>query len=123
MTLKIYISGIVLATILSGAAFFLILGFFSPDDADIYLLSLLFFSLFIFLSGLFSLVGFYFRKRNNKIQPAFNFVGISFRQGMLLALLLTGCLALRTYQFFWWWSGLILLILICLIEFNFLRRE
>ncbi len=123
MTLKLYLAGVIFTTALALGAFFLIIGFFSPEGADALLLILLFFSLFVGLTGLFSLAGFFVRKKKNKSQAPFRFLGVSFRQGTLLALLLAGSLFLRTYQIFWWGSSLILLVLVLAAEFFALKRS
>lgn len=119
MTLKLYLAGIIFTTILALAAAFLILGFFSPEGADAYLLGLLFFSLFIGLTGLFSLVGYFIRpKAHNDFTP----LGVSFRHGTLLSVLLIGALALKTFGIFWWVSGLVLLLLVLGAEILAMRR-
>jgi len=123
MTLKLYLAGIVFISVLGLACFFLIMEFFSPQSADVFLLGLLFFSLFIGLAGLFSLFGFLLRTRKYKHYAPAGFLGISFRQGSLLAVLLAGSLFLRTYQIFWWESSLILLVLVLGAEFFALRKQ
>ena len=124
MTLKIYISGIVFTTALAFTAFFIIIGFFSPENADLLIMLLLFLSLFIGLMGFFSLSGFFIRKRKTPVYHSFKFLGISFRQGTLFSLLLTGTLFLRAYAGnYWWWGGLVLLLLISGAEMHFLRNQ
>ncbi len=124
MTLKIYLSGIIFTTALALVSFLLILEFFPPESADAFLLGLLFFSLFVGLVGIFSLSGFYVRKRKHVGLHPFKFLGISFRQGTLLSLLLVGTLFLRAFMsYYWWWGSMILLIMIIAIEFFFLRSQ
>ncbi len=123
MTLKLYLAGIIFATVLSFVAFFGVVFFFSPEGADVFLFSLLFSSLFVALAGLFGLAGFFARKKIYRNYPAFRFLAISFRQGALFSLLLCGSLALRAFDFFWWWSGVFLLALVIAIEFISWRKE
>ncbi len=120
MTLKLYLAGIIFTTLLALVAFFLIMGFYSPEGADINLLGILFFSLFVGLAGFFGLLGFFFRKKK---QNDFLPLRISFRQGSLLAILLVGSLVLKTFGIFWWGSGLILLVLVVAAEIFALRRS
>jgi len=117
MTLRIYLTGIALATILAFFSFFLSTWLFSPENADAPVISLVFFSLFIWLAGFFSLIGFFIRKKRFKQVAPFRFLGISFRQGTLLSFLLAGSLFFKSFRIFWPWSGLILLALVFLIEF------
>lgn len=119
MSIKLYLAGIIFTTLLALAAFFLIVRFFSPEGADNYLLGLLFFSLFIALAGFFGLAGFFFRRKR---RGDFASLGVSFRQGALLALILAGSLALKTFDVFWWISGLVLLALIVLVEVFVIRK-
>lgn len=123
MTLKLYLAGIIFTTVLALGAFFLILGFFSPEGADIFLFVLLFFSLFIGLAGFFSSIGFFVRKNRFKGHNPFKFLSISFRQGVLLSLLFTVSLLLRTFFDFWWWGSLIFLVLILVAEFFSLKHQ
>lgn len=123
MTLKVYITGITFATLLALVSFLFIISFFSPENADAFLIGLVFFSLFVALAGILGLFSFFIRKKGHQNQAPFRFLGISFRQGALLSFLLTGSLALRTFGIFWWWSGVILLVLVLIIEFLFLRMQ
>jgi hypothetical protein len=123
MTLKLYLAGIIFTTVLALASFFLVINLFSPQGMDALLISLLFFSLFIGLTGLFSLVGFFIRTKRRKNPAPLQFLKISFRQGTLLAVLLAGSLFLRTYRIFWWGSGVILLVLVLAAEFYSLRKQ
>jgi hypothetical protein len=123
MTLKLYLAGIIFTTVLALASFLLIISYFSPEGVDALLTGLLFFSLFIGLTGLFSLAGFFIRSKKYRNNPSLGFLKISFRQGSLLAMLLAGSLFLRTYRVFWWESGLILLVLVLAAEFFSIRKS
>jgi len=101
----------------------LVINLFTPTGIDAPLISLLFFSLFIGLTGLFCLAGFIFRAKRYKNPAPLQFLKISFRQGSLLAVLLAGTLFLRTYKVFWWGSGMILLMLVLAAEFYALRKQ
>ncbi|MCX6763190.1 MAG: hypothetical protein NTZ97_00430 [Candidatus Moranbacteria bacterium] len=50
-------------------------------------------------------------------------VSLSLRQGILLALLAVGLLALQSFRMLVWWDGLFLLAGIFLIELYFLSRN
>ena len=123
MTLKLYLAGIIFTTVLALASFLLVISLFSPQGIDTLLIGLLFFSLFIGLTGLFSLAGFFIRSKRQKNPAPLQFLKISFRQGTLLAVLLAGTLFLRTYRVFWWGSGLVLLMLVLAAEFFALRKQ
>lgn len=123
MTLKPYLWLTGLASLLALFSFLAILWFFSPQNAGGAVLTLLFLSLFLTLCGCFGLAGFYFRQRRQKMRPAIYFLGISFREGTLLSLLMVGFLAMKFFQVFYWWTALIFLIVIMAIEMAFLSKE
>ena len=123
MSLKLYLWLMGLASLLAMISFLAILWFFSPQNANVTILALLFLCLFIALCGFFSLLGFYIRRRRNKAQAASYFFGISLREGTLLSLLLVGFLLMRAAKIFSWWLALIFLIIIVAIEVVFIRQE
>ncbi|MDD5589597.1 MAG: hypothetical protein PHQ47_00270 [Candidatus Portnoybacteria bacterium] len=122
MTLKVYLSGIVSSTAIALVAFLMVIGIFSPDKADESLVLLVFFSLFTALSGIFGLAGFFVRKKKWPHLASFKFLGISFRQGSLLAFLATGLLFFRAFEIIWPLSGLFLLLMVFATEYFFLKR-
>lgn len=123
MTLKIYLWFTGLASALALVSFLAILWSFSPENAGGIILILFFLSLFMALCGFFSLIGFYFRHRKHKDKAPVYFLGISFREGTLLSVLLVGFLAMKFFQIFYWWTALIFLIIVVAIEMAFLYRE
>ena len=123
MTLKFYLWGIGLASLVALSSFLAIIWFFAPQNADAAILSLLFFSLFLALCGFFSLLGFYVRRKRLKEEIPIYHLGISFREGTLLSILVVGFLLMRSLNFFYWWSALTLLIIIIAVEAGFLWKE
>lgn len=123
MTLRAYLWLTGLASLIALVSFSAILWFFSPENIGGLVLVLFFLSLFMALCGFFGLLTFYFRHRRHKNKPAIYFLGISFREGTLLSILLIGFLAMRFFQIFYWWTALIFLIIIIAIEMTFLYNE
>ncbi|MDO8240706.1 MAG: hypothetical protein Q7T51_01870 [Candidatus Moranbacteria bacterium] len=123
MTLKSYIWGIRLVTLLSVVAFVFVVKFVDPDATGVAGKLLFYCSLFFALSGLFNLLLLWLRRKNVDMENAFSNVGLSFRQGMLLALFAIGLLILQSLRLLVWWDGLLLLAGIFLIEFYFVSRE
>ena len=118
-----YLWGITAASFLALASFLAIIWFFSPDNTDPFILPLLFLSLFLALSGFFSLINFFVRRGQHKQKPLIQFLGVSFREGTLLSLLLVGFLLMKIFGVFYWWLALIFLIIIIAIEISFLYKE
>lgn len=124
MTLKAYIGGIGLASVVASVSFLAILWFSSPEGASPAVLILFFLSLFLSLCGLFGLAGFYFRRRRAKEESLLaHFLSVSFREGALLSLLISGFLLMKMFNTFYWWTALIFLIITVAIEITFLYQE
>ena len=122
MNLNPYLWGIGMASLAALASFLAIINFFSPQNAGGLILVLLFFSLFLALCGFFSLLGFFLRRKKYK-DSAFYSLGVSFREGTLLGILLIGFLAMNAAGLFRWWMALAFLIIIVGIEVMFLYQE
>ncbi|OGZ40689.1 MAG: hypothetical protein A3B04_00630 [Candidatus Portnoybacteria bacterium RIFCSPLOWO2_02_FULL_39_11] len=125
MTIKSYLWGMGLASVLASISFIAILLFVSPEGAGSGggVLILLFLSLFLALCGIFGLLGYHLRRRRAGSEMAINLLTISFREGTLLGLLLVGFLIMKVYLVFYWWTALIFLILMVAIEMAFLYQE
>ena len=123
MNIKLFIVGIIFTTVVALGSFFLITFYFSPQNADMLTLNLLFFSLFVGLIGLFTVIGYYVRRKKYRSRDPIGFFTVSFRQGALFSFLLTGSLLLRATVNFWWWGSLILLLLILALEFFFAEKQ
>ena len=123
MTLRAYLWGIGLASFIALVSFLTILWFVSPESNNAVILFLLFFSLFLSLCGFFGLTGLGWRRLKFKGKPLDLFLGVSFREGTLLSLLLVGFLIMQAFGVFYWWAALIFLIIILAIEMAFLYRD
>lgn len=123
MTLKSYVWGMWLVTLLSVGALVLVIIYVDPDSAGMAGRVIFFSVTFFALGGVFNLLLLRLRKNITTLETAFHNVGMSFRQGMLLGLLSAGILILQGARVLVWWSGLLLVILIFLIELYFLSRS
>lgn len=123
MTLRAYVWGIRLVTLLSLAAFVAVLKFVDPDSAGIVGKVIFYVSLFFALSGIFNLFLLWLRKRFMNSDTAASSIGLSFRQGNLLALFVIGLLVMQSFRVLVWWDGLLLLAGVFIIELYFASRE
>ncbi|OGY79755.1 MAG: hypothetical protein A3B74_01785 [Candidatus Kerfeldbacteria bacterium RIFCSPHIGHO2_02_FULL_42_14] len=80
-------------------------------------------SLFFALLGTFALVGFLLRWALIRKEPAFRHIGISLRQGSLLALFVIMTLLLQAEKIFVWWSLALLLFGFAILEIFFFLRH
>lgn len=79
-------------------------------------------TLFLALSGIFILFLTWIRRKISR-QEVFSYLGMSFRQGVLLSFLAIALLALQSFGFLIWWSGLLALSAVLLAELYFLSRN
>lgn len=123
MTLGAYIWGIRFVTLVSVAAFGLVINFVDPDATGLVGKVLFYLSLFFALSGILNLFFLWLRRKFMGIEMASMSVGLSFRQGNLLALFAVGLLIMQSFRVLVWWDGLLLLVGIFLVELYFLSRD
>lgn len=124
MTLRSYLWGIKISTAVSFAAWILVIVQIDPEKTGIVGQFLFFVSTMLFLSGLFILLFTWMRKiSGNNEDMNFSHLGISFRQGILMALLASLLLVLQQYRILTWWDGALVVVGILLIELYFLTRR
>ncbi len=122
MSLKLYLIGMGLGTILCLASFILVIVYINPQESPVFGPAALFASLFLGLTGLFTLIGYFLRVIVSKNEVLFSHIAPSFRQGILLAAGFTGLFILQAFRILTWWDALILIAMIILFEFYFLSR-
>jgi hypothetical protein len=123
MTLKSYIWGIRIVTLFSIVALVWVVNYVDPEASGMIGKALFYLILFFAFSGLFNLLLLWFRRKITNNENAYAQVMLSFRQGALLSLLVTGLLLLQGLRVLAWWDGLLLLAGIFLIEFYFLSKD
>jgi hypothetical protein len=123
MTLATYLWGMVLSTLVSFAAWLLVLENINPESANLGGFLLFYFTLFFALTSLFSLLGFYLRKRIFENKTEFRQVEISFRQGMFFAVTVVGLLILQGERRLDVYSAFFFVFLVVAAEFYFLVKK
>ena len=123
MTLKSYIWGMRITALFSIGALVSVVFFVDPEANGTAGKLLFYLVLFLVLSALFNLMLLRFRKNMTNQETAGLNIYLSFRQGMLLALLAVGLLILQSFRMLVWWDGLLLLAGIFLIELYFLSKN
>lgn len=123
MKLKSYIWGIALTSLVSLVVFFLVAKNIDPDKSGIAGKALFYLVLFFFLSAFFNLLLLGARRSFIGSDMAASGLGLSLRQGILLAILAVTLLILQSYRALFWWDGLLALAGIFLAELYFLSRK
>lgn len=123
MSLRAYLIGIFISTILCWAAWGLTILNIDPTDSGTLGLASFFGSLFFALAGTFGLIGFFTRVWLSGNEIIYENIGISFRQSFLLSLCIIGLLALQAIRMLTWWNGILLVLIIIMLEFYFMAKR
>ena len=94
-----------------------------PYEAGIVGQIFFFFSLFLFLLGVFVNILVWLRAKFLGGDTTVETMGLSFRQGILLSVLVIIFLILNINDYLVWWIGLLVVAGIFLVELFFLSRE
>lgn len=114
---------IILATLLSFTALFLVIQKLDPFNQTSLALALFFSSSFIALTGLFTILLFLLKKWKEGENIYIKHMMISMRQAFLLSLCTNICMGLLILGLLRVWNGLLLVILVMLIEFYFSGKD
>jgi len=123
MTLRAYTWGIRIVTLISLIALGAIVIFVDPQNSSWIGLALFFLAAFFGVSGIFNLLLIFARRKLLGEELAADSVGLSFRQGSLLAAIILGILLLQSFRVLAWWDALLVAAGVFLIELYFLSRE
>ncbi|MEI7891396.1 MAG: hypothetical protein WCI36_05545 [bacterium] len=124
MTLKSYLWGIRISSAISLAALILVIVQVDPEKTGLGGQLLFFGSTLLFLSGIFVLFFTWLRGLTVDGQEnIFEYIGISFRQGILIAILFCLLLVFQQYRILTWWDGALIVAGVLLAELYFLTRR
>lgn len=124
--MSVFLIGIALTTLMASACLAAILIYLEPSSSDFLIMFLFYLSLLVSVGGFLSFIGLLVRRLSRKSRTVLSVnrqLWDSFRQGMLLAIILVGALLLQSKGLIYWWSLLALVGMIGGIEFLSLRRR
>jgi hypothetical protein len=124
MTLSSYLWGMRISAATAFTAWVLVIWYIDPEKSGLAGQALFYASSLLFFAVIFILFFTWLRKiigGNDEI--AFVYLGVSFRQGMLMALLAVGLLLLQQFRMLTWWDGALVVAGIFLVELYFLTRK
>jgi len=122
MSLKAYLWGLKFSTVLALIGWGLVVFYVDPEKGGLAGQALFFASLFLALTGIFALFFTLARRKVVNEEEQLFHVGMSLRQGLLLALLAVVILAMQHFRVLIWWDGLLVVVAILLAELYFLSR-
>ncbi|MFH1867194.1 MAG: hypothetical protein ABIJ81_03905 [Patescibacteria group bacterium] len=123
MTLKQYLLLMFLGTLGAWAAWLTVIFYLTPESSGTLGLIFFYLSLFVAVVGTTTLIGFTFRYWLHKDEVVFRQVSISFRQGVLLGIVVILALILQAQRLLTWWNLGILLLALTIVEFFFLSMR
>lgn len=118
MTLKTYLFGILLSTILSFLAFGLIIQNTNPAEGVVALIAF-YSSLFFGLIGAFTLLGYYGRYFKSRGEVVYASIGAAFRQSFFISLGVVTLTFLQSIDLLTWWDAILLFVAFVMIELYF----
>jgi len=116
MTLKNYLFVMTALTLACFGIFFFVANTINPFSTNWVGYALFYFSLFLSLSGLATIIGFLIRFVALKKELAFNLVKVSFRQSFLFSLFFVIALFLKAYDLFNWLNLVLLILIFSVLE-------
>lgn len=122
MTIRGYLWGMRLSTLVALAALGLVVYYVNPFRDGILGQTLFYISLFFSITGLATLFLFWIRRKFANNETVFLNVGLSFRQGMLVALAVSLMFLLQSFQLLVWWDGGLIVVGALLVELWFLSK-
>lgn len=123
MTHTYYILGVFIVALLGWTSWIVVINKLSPFISGYLALGLFYASLFIALTGTFTILNYYLRISLSKSKNYFKHLNTALRQGSLLAIMICVGLIFQRLRVLTWWDALLLLIIILLIEYYFMARE
>ena len=122
MTIRSYLWGMRLCSLVALAALVSVIYFMNPTRDAVLGQTLFYISLFFSITGIATLFLFWLRRTFSKHKEVQESVGVSFRQGALIAIAVCLLLILQSFRLLVWWDGGIIVAGILLIELWFLSR-
>lgn len=125
MTLRRYLLVMLIGTLGAWGAWLMVVFYLAPSSAGVMGFVFFYMSLGVAVVGTTTLVGFALRHLLHRDEVVFRQVSISFRQGVLLGIVVLLALMLQAERLLTWWNLGILLLALTIVEFFFLsmRRE
>jgi hypothetical protein len=123
MTLKTYLTIMLLATGICWAAWAVVVQSINPETTNWVGFLLFYVSLFLAIVGASALVGFCVRFLLLRKDMVFRQVAIAFRQSFLFAIIIVGALLLQAFRMLTWYNAVFLVIALSVLEFFFISYK
>lgn len=91
-------------------------------QVNYFVVGLFYFCLFLFLIGISTLFLFKIKGKGEDEEEEIGNLGVSFRQGFLLSILVLSLLLLQSFRILVWWDGLLVLGAVLVVELYYLLK-
>ncbi len=122
MTVRSYLWGMRLSALAALLALGFVINYVDPYRDGILGQTLFYTSLFFSITGLATLFLFWIRRRWQVNEAVYQNVGLSFRQGMLVAFVVCAMFLLQSFRLLLWWDAGLVIAGALLIELWFLSK-
>lgn len=122
MTLQTYFLGLVASIVLCLVSLALIVVYIDPTKTSLLGFALFYASFFFLLTSLFSIAGFYLRRKSKK-EAEFVKAEKAFRQGALLSLIFIGILILQSIRILSFSSAIFIILAASVLELYFENKN
>jgi len=95
----------------------LVISFINPNSAGTTGLLLFYLTIFLALAGTISVINLLIRMRSGSERTVSREARISLRQGVLLAVLITGLILLQSQRLLTWWNIILFILGLTVLEF------
>ena len=123
MNLKVFLTLIVLGTIISWSSFGLIIFYFNPEQTNFLGFGLFYLSLFLGLSGIIFLISDWLKAKIFKRQLLYYRLRNSIRHAVLFTILILAWVFLQSQDLLRWWNLLLLILILTTLEFFFMSYQ
>ena len=123
MGLRLYLIGLYCVMLLSLGLWFLLLFNVNPFLAPSWIIATFYLTLFLFLTGVFAISGFYTKVWASNREVIFSHLVPTLRQGALISFLIIGLIFLMQVKALNWWVAILLGVSVIMLELFFTSRK
>jgi hypothetical protein len=123
MSLRLYFFGLYSTIIISLCLWLLLLINVNPYQAPAWIVSIFYFTFFLFWTGVFAIFGFYLKVWASNREVIFNHLIPTLRQSAIFSLILTGLLLLEQIKVLNWWVACLFIISLLMLELFFRSKK
>lgn len=123
MSLRLYLFGLFVTIIISFSLWLLLLFNVNPYLAPTWIIFTSYFTLFLFICGIFSIIGFYAKVWVSNREVIFSHLLPTLRQSAILSLIITGLLLLQQIKVLNWWVACLFITSLIMLELFFRSRK